>query len=195
MTTAALQDIRIDARPYGRRGAEARTDEIQFSIVDSTLGTVLVAASDRGLRAALLGDDRSAVERELHDRFPGAALVEAPGRLAELAAAFIRMIDSPADAAEIPLDLRGTDFQLSVWQVLREIPAGETATYTEIAKRIGRPRAVRAVGSACAANPLAVVIPCHRAVRSDGSLAGYRWGLERKRRLLEIESANWLPHR
>jgi AraC family transcriptional regulator of adaptative response/methylated-DNA-[protein]-cysteine methyltransferase len=164
-------------------------DEIIFTLGDSSLGRVLVARSARGLCAVLLGEEGDALVQELRVRFPRATLREDGAELAALAAEVIGMVEAPSRGGELPLDLRGTEFQRSVWQALREIPAGETASYTEIARRIGRPGSVRAVGGACAANPLAVVVPCHRALRSDGALAGFRWGLERKRALLAREAA------
>lgn len=164
-------------------------DEMIFTLGDSSLGRVLVARSARGLCAVLLGDEDDALVQELRARFPRATLREDGADLASLAADVIAMVETPSRGGELPLDLRGTEFQRSVWQALREIPAGETASYTEIARRIGRPGSVRAVGGACAANPLAVVVPCHRALRSDGALAGFRWGLERKRALLAKEAA------
>lgn len=163
-------------------------EEIRFTLGDSSLGRVLVARSGRGLCAVLLGDEDEALVRELRARFPRAALRGNGAALAATAAQVIAVVDAPSRRCDLPLDLRGTEFQRSVWRALREIPAGETASYTEIAGRIGRPRSVRAVGGACAANPLAVVVPCHRALRSDGALAGFRWGVERKRALLAREA-------
>jgi AraC family transcriptional regulator of adaptative response/methylated-DNA-[protein]-cysteine methyltransferase len=171
------------------RGSRSARDEILFTIVESSLGRVLVARSERGLCAISIGDDDGLLTRELRERFPQATLREDGAELSALAAEVITLIEAPSRSGEIPLDLRGTDFQRRVWEALREIPAGETASYTEIAHRIGRPGSVRAVGGACAANPLAVVVPCHRALRSDGALAGYRWGVQRKRALLEREAA------
>lgn len=165
------------------------TDEILYIFGDSSLGSVLVARSARGLCAVLLGDERDALTRELRSRFPRAGLREDGAALAALAEEVVSMVEAPSRGGELPLDLRGTEFQRIVWQALREIPAGETASYAEIARRIGRPGSVRAVGGACAANPLAIVVPCHRALRSDGALAGFRWGVERKRALLAREAA------
>lgn len=164
-------------------------DEIQFVMRESSAGTVLIAKSERGLCAIMLGDDRELLQHEVSDRFSGATLAEANVELETLAAKVVAFVESPTHYIEVPLDLRGTDFQLDVWAALRDIPAGETASYTEIAERIGRPKAVRAVAQACAANALALIIPCHRVVRRDGSLSGYRWGIERKRILLEREAA------
>jgi AraC family transcriptional regulator of adaptative response/methylated-DNA-[protein]-cysteine methyltransferase len=163
-------------------------EPIQLSLGQSSLGLVLVAQSASGICAVLLGDDRDALRRDLQERFPDATLIEGDEKLSALAARMIDPVESPARGLDLPLDLRGTEFQRSVWQALRKIPAGSTATYTEIAGRIGRPTAARAVAQACAANALAVVIPCHRVLRSDGRLPGYRWGIERKRSLLEREA-------
>lgn len=175
-----------------RQRAAGKTGEMKVAIGDSALGLVLVARSAAGISAVLLGDDRDALRHDLQRRFPGATLVEGDAALTALAARVIQMVESPArdvDGLELPLDPRGTAFQRTVWQALREIPAGSTATYTEIASRIGMPRSVRAVAQACAANALAVVVPCHRVVRSDGGLSGYRWGVQRKRALLDREAA------
>ncbi|HET8656012.1 MAG TPA: methylated-DNA--[protein]-cysteine S-methyltransferase [Longimicrobiaceae bacterium] len=163
-------------------------DTIRFTIADSSLGRVLVARSARGLSAVLLGDRDDALERGLRERFPRATLRQDDVGQSALAAEVTALVESPAGRVDVPLDLRGTEFQRSVWSALREIPAGETVSYSEIARRIGRPRSVRAVAGACGANPIAVVVPCHRALGSDGRLSGYRWGIERKRMLLEREA-------
>ena len=152
--------------------------EIHFAVGECFLGSILVAATDRGVCAILMGDDPDRLARDLQDRFPRAHLIGGDAGFEQL----IRY------GRHLPLDVRGTAFQQQVWQALREIPAGKTASYTEIANRIGCPRAVRGVAGACAANPLAVAIPCHRVVRSDGGLSGYRWGVERKRALLDREA-------
>jgi AraC family transcriptional regulator of adaptative response/methylated-DNA-[protein]-cysteine methyltransferase len=157
-------------------------EEIRFATGRSMLGLVLTAVSDRGLCAILIGDDAAELERDLKARFPGAKL--APGQFVEEVA---RLMEAPAERVELPLDTRGTSFQRRVWQALLEIPAGKTASYREIADRIGSPKSVRAVAQACGANHLAVVIPCHRVVRSDGDISGYRWGVERKQALLARE--------
>ncbi len=163
--------------------------EIRFAVGDCSLGAILVAESGRGVCAILLGDDADALLRELQDRFPRAELVGADAAFEQRVAQVVGFVEAPRLGLALPLDVRGTSFQQRVWQALREIPAGRTASYTEIAARIGAPRSVRAVAAACAANALAVAIPCHRVVRQDGGLAGYRWGLERKRTLLEREAA------
>ncbi len=154
-----------------------------------SLGCVLVAATERGVCAILLGDDPSGLTDDLRTRFPKGRLLEPEPGFADWVAEVVRFVDSPgrADGLGLPLDIRGTAFQRRVWEALRTIPAGETASYAEIAARVGSPRAPRAVAGACAANALAVAIPCHRVVAANGGLAGYRWGVERKRRLLEQE--------
>lgn len=166
--------------------------EIRFAIGESSLGAVLVARSSRGICAILLGDDRRALVRQLRRGFPQAA-AGAAGRggdrdLQKLVARVVDLVEAPAVNAQLPLDPRGTGFQQRVWQALMQIPAGTTVSYADIAARIGAPRAARAVALACAANTLAIAIPCHRVVRRDGSLSGYRWGGERKRSLLEREA-------
>jgi AraC family transcriptional regulator of adaptative response/methylated-DNA-[protein]-cysteine methyltransferase len=161
---------------------------LRFTAVPSSLGMVLVARSAHGISAVLLGDDRAELEREVTRRFPEAIRSD-DQETVELARRVAQVIESPASGGDLPLDLHGTDFQRAVWEALRAIPAGETATYAEIAERLGRPAAVRAVGQACGANNVAVLVPCHRVLRGDGSLSGYRWGVERKRALLERERA------
>jgi len=161
---------------------------MRFAVAPSSLGTVLVACSERGVSAVLLGDDGAELEEEIVRRFPGATRSDDPSTTA-LARRVVEAIESPAATDDLPLDLQGTAFQRDVWNALRAIPAGRTATYAEVAERIGRPSAVRAVGQACGANTVAVLVPCHRVVRGDGSLSGYRWGVERKRALLERERA------
>lgn len=154
-----------------------------------SLGCVLVAATGRGLCAILLGASASELEADLKTRFPHATLTKPAAGFAGWVEKVVRFVDDPARAGGLglPLDVRGTAFQRRVWEALREIPAGKTATYTEIAERLGSRRAARAVAGACAANALAIAVPCHRVVASNGELAGYRWGVERKRRLLERE--------
>jgi AraC family transcriptional regulator of adaptative response/methylated-DNA-[protein]-cysteine methyltransferase len=162
--------------------------DIRFAIGQCSLGAILVAQSGRGVCAILLGDDPDALARDLQDRFPKANLLGGDDAFEQLVATVVGFIEAPALGLDLPLDVRGTAFQQRVWQALREIPAGVTASYSEIAQRIGSPKAVRAVAGACAANMLAVAIPCHRVVRNDGGLSGYRWGVERKRALLEREA-------
>ncbi len=162
--------------------------EIHFAIGECFLGSILVAGSERGVCAILLGDDAETLVDDLEDRFPGASLTGADPALERLVSRVMAFIGTPRLGIDLPLDVRGTVFQQRVWRALLEIPVGSTASYTEIASRIGAPRSVRAVARACGANPLAVAIPCHRVVRSDGGLSDYRWGVERKRALLEREA-------
>jgi AraC family transcriptional regulator, regulatory protein of adaptative response / methylated-DNA-[protein]-cysteine methyltransferase len=166
---------------------------IQFAARGCSLGQVLVGATERGVCAILLGDDVDALRSELSERFPRATLAAGGSDFEDIVARVTALIDEPGRGLELPLDVRGTAFQHRVWQALRAIPAGATASYSELAQAIGAPKAVRAVASACAANAHAVAIPCHRALRSDGELSGYRWGVERKRALLEREAAE-RPH-
>jgi AraC family transcriptional regulator of adaptative response/methylated-DNA-[protein]-cysteine methyltransferase len=161
---------------------------IRFAVGRCSLGSVLVAATDTGVCAILLGDDPDALERDLQRRFPNAQMVGGDDEFAGVVARVVGFIETPAAGLDLPLDVRGTAFQQRVWQELRTIPAGATASYTDIAKRIGAPKAARGVAQACAANPIAVAVPCHRVVRSDGGLSGYRWGVERKRALLDREA-------
>ncbi|MGK4001792.1 bifunctional DNA-binding transcriptional regulator/O6-methylguanine-DNA methyltransferase Ada [Sorangium sp. So ce1036] len=161
--------------------------DIRFAIGECSLGAILVAATARGVCAILLGDDPEELVHDLERRFPRARLIGADPGFERLVAEVVGLVESPRAPVELPLDVRGTAFQQRVWQALRDIPAGTTASYAEIAGAIGAPRAVRAVAKACAANALAVAIPCHRVVRTDGDLSGYRWGVERKRALLDRE--------
>ncbi len=167
-------------------------DEIQFGFGDSWLGLVVAARSSKGLCAVLIGGSAGELELDLRSRFPNATLVGGDAEFNKIVTKVVKFVEDPSLGMDLPLDERGTDFQRRVWKTLRDIPAGSTASYTEVAKKIGRPKSVRAVASACAANPLAVVTPCHRVVRSDGGLSGYRWGVERKRKLLQRESAKCL---
>lgn len=169
---------------YRDGGADAR---IMFAIAQSALGALLVARSGRGVCAISLGDDPEALLRELQERFPRAELVGGDGGFEQLVAQVVGFVEAPRLGLDLPLDIRGTAFQQRVWEALRKVPAGETVSYAEIAARIGRPTSVRAVAQACAANTLAVAIPCHRVVRSDGALSGYRWGIARKQQLLARE--------
>jgi AraC family transcriptional regulator of adaptative response/methylated-DNA-[protein]-cysteine methyltransferase len=160
---------------------------IRFAVGQCSLGAILVAASERGICAILIGDDADALVRDLQDQFPKARLIGADRDFEKQVARIVGFVEAPALGLNLPLDIRGTAFQQRVWNALREIPAGTTASYSAIAARIGAPKAVRAVAQACAANRLAVAIPCHRVVRNDGALSGYRWGVERKRKLLARE--------
>ncbi len=161
--------------------------DITFAIGDCSLGSILVAATPVGVCAVLMGDDPDTLERDLRTRFPKARITSGDKPFSKLAARVIALVEQPDNTIDLPLDVRGTVFQHKVWQALRDVPAGTTISYAELAQRIGKPKAVRAVASACGANPVAVVIPCHRVVGRDGSLSGYRWGIDRKRRLLERE--------
>jgi AraC family transcriptional regulator, regulatory protein of adaptative response / methylated-DNA-[protein]-cysteine methyltransferase len=160
---------------------------IRFAIGECSLGAILVAATERGVCAISLGDDPEELAHDLERRFPRAELIGADPAFEELVAKVVGLIERPGAARDLPLDIRGTAFQQRVWKALAGIPAGTTMSYAEIADAIGEPKAVRAVAPACAANALAVAIPCHRVVRTDGSLSGYRWGVERKRTLLDRE--------
>jgi len=163
---------------------------IRFAVGECSLGAILVAATDKGVCAILLGDDPDRLVRDLQDRFPRARLIGGDRGFAHLVAEVVGFVERPALGLELPLDVRGTAFQRRVWQALREIPVGATASYRDIAERVGAPKAVRAVARACASNVIAVAIPCHRVVRTDGALSGYRWGVQRKRALLAREVAS-----
>lgn len=182
------QSARILGMTPSAYRAGGKDERIQFAISACSLGLVLVAASERGVCAIALGSERQALETELCQRFPRAQIKSGDRALSELVAKVIALVEAPERGCELPLDLRGTAFQAKVWQALRAIPAGHTLSYRELAERIALPRAVRAVARACATNPLAIAVPCHRVVRGDGELAGYRWGIERKRALLAREA-------
>ncbi|MEJ7708633.1 MAG: methylated-DNA--[protein]-cysteine S-methyltransferase [Pyrinomonadaceae bacterium] len=171
---------------YRQGGADT---EIRFAVGECSLGSILVAKSELGVCANLLGDDADELARDLQDRFPRANLIGGDAGFERLVAKVVGFVESPALGLDLPLDVRGTAFQQRVWQALQKIPKGATASYAEIANLIGSPKSVRAVAQACGANSLAVVIPCHRVVRYDGALSGYRWGVERKRALLERRGA------
>lgn len=162
---------------------------IRFAIGKCSLGSILVATSAKGICAILLGDDANALLDDLHGRFPRAAISAADKGVEQMVAKVVRLIEVPATTLDLPLDIKGTAFRRRVWQVLRDIPAGSTLSYADVARRIGSPNAVRAVAQACAKNTVAVAIPCHRVVRSDGALSGYRWGAARKQALLMKEAA------
>ncbi|MEZ5658734.1 MAG: bifunctional DNA-binding transcriptional regulator/O6-methylguanine-DNA methyltransferase Ada [Burkholderiaceae bacterium] len=172
--------------PRARLAAGAG-ETIRFAVGQCSLGALLVAATARGVCAISIGDDPQALIEELQGRFARAELIGDDAGFAAHVAQVAGLVDGRRDALNLPLDIRGTAFQQRIWQALRDIPAGTTTTYSELAATLGMPRATRAVAAACAANTLAVAIPCHRVVRNDGSLAGYRWGIERKRALLERE--------
>lgn len=168
-----------------RAGGSGET--IQFAVAECSLGAILVASTGKGICAILMGDDPDALVRDLQDRFPRAELQGGVDGFERTVAAVVGFVESPGIGLDLPLDVRGTAFQQRVWQALREIPAGQTVSYAELAERVGLPSGARAVAGACAANPVAVAIPCHRVVRNDGSISGYRWGIERKQALLERE--------
>lgn len=168
--------------------AGGKDAEIRFALGECSLGAILVASSEIGVCAIALGDDADVLLRELQDRFPKANLIGGDADFEQRVAKIVGFIEAPAIGLDLPLDIRGTAFQQRVWQALREIPAGSTVSYTDIANRIGSPTAVRAVAGACAANTLAVAIPCHRVIKNDGTISGYRWGIERKRLLLTREA-------
>ncbi|WLI88525.1 bifunctional DNA-binding transcriptional regulator/O6-methylguanine-DNA methyltransferase Ada [Massilia sp. R2A-15] len=161
---------------------------IRFAIGACSLGAILVAATGKGICAILIGDDPDALARDLQDRFPRAELRGAEADFEQTVAKVVGFVEHPAIGLDLPLDVRGTAFQQRVWQALRAIPAGETVSYAELAERVGIAQGARAIAGACAANPVAVAIPCHRVVRQDGSISGYRWGVERKAALLKRES-------
>jgi AraC family transcriptional regulator, regulatory protein of adaptative response / methylated-DNA-[protein]-cysteine methyltransferase len=162
---------------------------IEYAVSRCSLGTILVAASEKGVCAILLGDQPAPLVQNLQQRFAESRLIAADGKLDRLVAKVIKFVEAPKVGLDVPLDPRGTEFQQRVWLALQDIPAGSTASYTDIASRIGAPKSVRAVAQACGANAIAVAIPCHRVVRNDGALSGYRWGVERKRALLAREGA------
>ncbi|MGA5585362.1 bifunctional DNA-binding transcriptional regulator/O6-methylguanine-DNA methyltransferase Ada [Pseudomonas siliginis] len=179
-------DQLLGMKPTDYRAA-GQNNDIRFAVGQCSLGAILVAQSERGICAILLGDDPHQLVCNLQDQFRKANLIGADREFEQLIASVVGFVKAPATGLNLPLDIRGTAFQERVWQALREIPAGSTASYAEIAQRIGAPTSMRAVAQACGANRLAVAIPCHRVVRSDGNLSGYRWGVERKRQLLERE--------
>lgn len=183
--TVADKLLGMTPKTYKDGGTNMR---IRYAIGGCSLGGLLVAQSERGICAILFGDTAEELEAELQRRFPRAERVVADKDFSQTLAEVISFVDAPAKGLGLPLDIRGTAFQQRVWQALQAIPSGETASYREVAERIGSPRAVRAVAGACAANALAVAVPCHRVVRNDGGLSGYRWGVERKRLLLEKEA-------
>ncbi|MBA1204605.1 bifunctional DNA-binding transcriptional regulator/O6-methylguanine-DNA methyltransferase Ada [Pseudomonas capeferrum] len=179
---------RLGMRPREyRAGGVGAT--IRFALGQCFLGAILVARSERGICAILLGDDPEPLLRSLEARFPKARLIGGDAQFEQLVAQVVGFVEHPGLGLDLPLDIQGTVFQERVWQALREVPAGSRVSYTELAERIGAPKAVRAVALACAANHIAVAIPCHRVVRRDGDISGYRWGVERKRQLLERETA------
>ncbi len=181
--SSAILGMTPKAWRAGGKGAK-----IYFALAICSLGDILVAQSEKGICAILLGDDPNKLLQDLQDKFQNAELIGADAQFEQVVSRVIGFIEAPEIGLDLPLDIRGTAFQQRVWQALRDIPVGVTVSYSDIAQRIGSPKAVRAVAGACAVNMLAVVIPCHRVVKNDGALSGYRWGVERKRALLEREA-------
>lgn len=181
----ATETLGMRASRY-RKGGDGMT--MRFAIARSYLGWVLIAATDKGVCAIDIGDEPETLLDRLMARFPRAELQENDPDFGKLVEKVLALLESPRNGPDLPLDIQGTAFQRRVWMALRDIPAGSTSTYAEIAARIGNPKAVRAVANACASNEIAVAVPCHRVLRSDGKLAGYRWGIERKRMILEKEA-------
>ena len=184
----AEADGALGMTPALFRAGGAGTD-IRYATAACTMGSVLVAQSERGVCAILLGDEPKALVRDLQDRFPKAKLLSADREFETVVAAVVAHVEAPGASLALPLDIRGTVFQQRVWRAIQKIPPGATANYSQIAKWIGAPKSARAVAQACAANTLAVAIPCHRVVRRDGDISGYRWGVDRKRALLKRESS------
>jgi AraC family transcriptional regulator of adaptative response/methylated-DNA-[protein]-cysteine methyltransferase len=182
----STQMLGMQPRRYRAGGAK---EVLAFAVAQCSLGAILVASSAKGVAAILLGDEPDPLVRDLQDRFPNADFIGGDACYEALVAKVVGFVERPGRELDLPLDVRGTAFQQRVWQALREVPVGETTTYSDIAERIGSPKSTRAVAAACAANKLGVAIPCHRVIRHDGALSGYRWGIERKRILLEREGA------
>jgi AraC family transcriptional regulator of adaptative response/methylated-DNA-[protein]-cysteine methyltransferase len=187
----AAERLGMTPSAYRKGGIDAA---IRFAVGQCSLGAILVAATEKGVCAIAFGDDPDALVRDLRDRFPNAELVGGDAAFERLVARVVGLVEAPGQGLDLPLDIRGTAFQQRVWQALRAIPSGTTASYTRVATTIGAPAAVRAVARACASNTLAVAIPCHRVVRSDGALSGYRWGVDRKRALLDREARARAEH-
>jgi AraC family transcriptional regulator, regulatory protein of adaptative response / methylated-DNA-[protein]-cysteine methyltransferase len=180
----ASEELGMTPATYSRGG---RGVNINYTIVGSSMGRLLVAMTERGVCAVRMGDNDTALEKDLRDEFPHAEITRADSTLREAVQKILSHLDNNEPRLDLPLDIRSTAFQRQVWERLRAIPYGQTLSYGQVAKALGNPGAVRAVGRACATNPVALVIPCHRVVREDKSLGGYRWGLERKKKLLERE--------
>jgi AraC family transcriptional regulator of adaptative response/methylated-DNA-[protein]-cysteine methyltransferase len=180
----AAEELGMTPATYSRGG---RGVNISYTIANSTMGRLLVAITERGVCAVRMGDDDAALEKDLREEFPHAEIARDDAALREIVEKILNHVDNNEPRLDLPLDIRATAFQRQVWEKLRVIPYGQTVSYGEVAKALGKPGAVRAVGRACATNPVALVIPCHRVVREDQSLGGYRWGLERKKKLLERE--------
>jgi AraC family transcriptional regulator, regulatory protein of adaptative response / methylated-DNA-[protein]-cysteine methyltransferase len=182
-----ITDAASQTNPAGRCARQLASDEIAYSVGESTLGHVLVARSANGVCSILIGSEAEELERDVARRFPESKLVRNDGKLSDDLQKVLHFIETPAIGLDLPLDMHGTPFQRRVWEELLKIRPGAIITYGALATRIGEPKAVRAVAAACAANAIALAIPCHRVVRSNGTLSGYRWGVERKRALLERE--------
>ena len=168
-----------------RRGGTG--EAIRFAVGECSLGSILVAASEKGVCAISLGNSPDKLIQDLQDSFPKAQLIGSDKHFEQVVAKVVGFVEAPKVGLNLPLDVRGTAFQRRVWKALREIPTGSTESYSDVAKRIGLPKAIRAVAGACASNNIAVAIPCHRVLRKSGALSGYRWGVERKRALLTLE--------
>ena len=166
---------------------DTTTETLRFGLGETTLGMVLVAESERGVAAILLGDDQGRLTRDLRDAFPAARFVNDQAALTETVAKAVALVNAPHLGTDLALDLRGSDLELAVWAALQAIPSGETRTYGVIAKALPMPATAQDVGAACAANRVAIAVPCHRVVKADGSISGYRWGVQRKRRLINME--------
>jgi AraC family transcriptional regulator of adaptative response/methylated-DNA-[protein]-cysteine methyltransferase len=180
----ASEELGMTPATYSRGG---RGVNISYTIADSTMGRLLVAVTERGVCAVRMADNDAELEKDLREEFPHAQITRDDSALREPVQKILNHLDKNEPRLDLPLDIRATAFQRQVWEKLRTIPYGETVSYAEVAKALGNPGAVRAVGRACATNPVALVIPCHRVVREDQSMGGYRWGLERKKKLLERE--------
>ena len=182
--------VAVDFPNAARRRAlpALRADTIRCSVRMSWLGWTIIAASRKGVCAIFFGDEPEPLYDELRARWPNATCVPPDAAFAQLADSVVDFIERPVARPPFPLDIRGTEFQRRTWEAMRAVPSGETASYSEIARRIGAPKAMRAVGAACGANPLAIVIPCHRILRADGDMSGYRWCIKRKRALLDREA-------
>ncbi|WP_425351433.1 methylated-DNA--[protein]-cysteine S-methyltransferase [Methylocystis bryophila] len=190
--TSAISDPGLPMRGRSVAGSASggATSKIRFAIRDCSLGKILVAASDKGACFVALGDEPEPLLADLESRFPNARFAKGDADFETLLAEVVRLVEAPASGFDFPLDIQGTAFQRRVWAALQAIPAGATASYAEIAQRIGEPKSVRAVAGAIAANKLAVMIPCHRVLHKDGSLSGFRWGVGRKRAVLEREAGS-----
>jgi len=181
----STQRLGMTPKAYKKGGAN---ETIRFAVAQSSLGAVLVAATEKGICAITIDDDADTLVKDLQDRFPKAELIGADKGFEKTVAQVIGLVEDPTKTINLPLDIRGTAFQQKVWKALRKIPAGKTVSYTDIAEKIGSPQSVRAVAGACAANKIAIAVPCHRVVRTDGDLSGYRWGVARKCEILKRES-------